>query len=39
MKEILISYEAEAPSSEGVIFERIMKELYNEISEYKYSSI
>lgn len=36
---VLISYEAEAPSSEGVIFEKIMKELYNEISEYKYTSI
>lgn len=33
------SSEAEAPSSEGVISEKIMKELYNEISEYKYTSI
>ncbi|MDD2397313.1 MAG: pyridoxamine kinase [Tissierellia bacterium] len=36
---VLISYKAEVPSSEGVIFEKIMKELYNEISEYKYTSI
>ncbi|NLK64291.1 MAG: pyridoxamine kinase [Tissierellia bacterium] len=36
---VLISYQAGAPSSEGVIFEKIMKELYNEISEYKYTSI
>ncbi|HOT21305.1 MAG TPA: pyridoxamine kinase [Sedimentibacter sp.] len=36
---VRISSEAEAPSSEGVIFEKIMKELYNEISEYKYTSI
>ena len=34
-----VSNQADAPSSEGVIFEKIMKELYKEISEYKYTSI
>ena len=36
---VLTSYEAGVPSSEGVIFEKIMKELYNEIKEYKYTVI
>ncbi len=36
---VRVSCEAEAPSSEGVIFEKIMKELFNEIKEYKYTSI
>ncbi|HOK49777.1 MAG TPA: pyridoxamine kinase [Sedimentibacter sp.] len=34
-----VSNQANAPGSEGVIFEKIMKELYNEILEYKYTSI
>lgn len=34
-----ISNLAQVPGSEGVIFEKIMKELYNEIREYKYTSI
>lgn len=33
------TYEAKTLSSEGVIFEKIMKELYNEITEYKYTNI
>jgi pyridoxine kinase len=36
---VLATYEAETLSSEGVIFEKIMKELYNEIREYKYSDM
>ena len=36
---VLTSYQAGVPSSEGVIFESIMKELYNEIKEYKYTDI
>lgn len=36
---VLSTYDAKTPSSEGVIFEKIMKELYNEISEYKYTDI
>ncbi len=36
---VLTSYQAGVPSSEGVIFEKIMKELYNEIEEYKYTRI
>jgi len=36
---VLTSYQAGVPSSEGVIFEKIMKELYNEIEEYKYTAI
>jgi len=34
---VYITYEAGTPSFEGVLFERIMKELYNEIKEYKYT--
>jgi pyridoxine kinase len=34
-----ISNLAQVPGSEGVIFEKIMKELYNEIRGYKYTSI
>ncbi|MGB4438840.1 MAG: pyridoxamine kinase [Sedimentibacter sp.] len=33
------TYEANTPSSEGVIFEKIMRELYNEIKYYKYTKI
>lgn len=36
---VFSTYEAKTLSSEGVIFEKIMKELYNEIWEYKYTSI
>ncbi len=36
---VLTTYKAKTPSSEGVIFESIMKELYNEINEYKYTNI
>ena len=36
---VLTTYQANTLSSEGVIFEKIMKELYNEIKEYKYVSI
>lgn len=36
---VITTYEAKTPSSEGVIFEKIMKELYNEITKYKYRSI
>lgn len=36
---VLTTYKAGRPSSEGVIFESIMKELYNEIKEYKYTDI
>lgn len=33
------TYEAGTPSREGVLFEKIMKELYNEIDGYKYTKI
>lgn len=33
------TYEAGTFSTEGVIFETVMKELYNEIKEYKYISV
>jgi pyridoxine kinase len=33
------TYEAGTPSREGVLFEKIMKELYNEIEDYKYSKL
>lgn len=36
---VLASYEARTPSSEGVIFEKIMGDLYKEIKEYKYKMI
>lgn len=36
---VITTYEAKTISSEGVIFEHIIKELYNEITEYKYRSI
>ena len=36
---VLATYEAKTFSTEGVIFEKVMKELYNEIKEYKYMSI
>jgi pyridoxine kinase len=36
---VIATYEAKTLSSEGVIFEKIMKELYNEIKEYKYSNM
>lgn len=35
----LATYESKTLSSEGVIFEKIMKELFNEIKEYKYTNI
>lgn len=38
-KAVLSTYEAGTLSTEGVTFEKIMKELFNEISEYKYKSI
>jgi pyridoxine kinase len=33
------TYEAGTPSREGVLFEKIMRELYNEIEDYKYSKL
>ncbi len=33
------TYEAGTPSREGVLFEKIMKELYNEIEDYKYTKL
>jgi pyridoxine kinase len=36
---VSITYKANTPSSEGVLFEKIMPELYNTIKEYKYSNI
>ena len=33
------TYEAGTPSREGVLFEKIMKELYNEIENYKYTKL
>lgn len=36
---VLTTYEAKTPPYEGVIFEKIMKDLYKEIEEYKYTSI
>ena len=33
------TYEAGAPGSEGVLFEKIMKELYTEIDSYNYTKI
>lgn len=33
------TFEAGTPSREGVLFEKIMKELYNEIEDYKYSKL
>jgi pyridoxine kinase len=33
------TYEAGTPSREGVLFEKIMKELYNEIEYYKYAKL
>lgn len=33
------TYEAGTPSREGVLFEKIMKELYNEIEVYKYTKL
>ncbi|MGD9569389.1 MAG: pyridoxamine kinase [Sedimentibacter sp.] len=36
-KAVHATYEAETPSSEGVLFEKIMKELYNETKNYKYT--
>jgi pyridoxine kinase len=33
------TYEAGTPSREGVLFEKIMKELYNEIEDYKYTRL
>ncbi len=36
-KAVRVTYEAKTPSSEGVLFEKIMKELYMEHKHYKYS--
>ncbi len=36
---VKVTYEAGTPSREGVLFEKIMKELYNEIEVYKYSKL
>lgn len=33
------TYQAGTPSREGVLFEKIMKELYNEIEAYKYTKL
>lgn len=33
------TFEAGTPSREGVLFEKIMKELYNEIENYKYTKL
>lgn len=33
------TFDAGTPSREGVLFEKIMKELYNEIENYKYSKL
>ena len=38
-KAVRATYDAGAPSSEGVIFEKIMKEVYNKPIKYKYSTI
>lgn len=38
-KAVRITYEEKTPSSEGVIFEKIIKELYNEYAYYKYTKI
>ena len=38
-KAVQITYEAKTLSSEGVLFEKIMKELYNEPINYKYTKI
>jgi len=36
---VQLTYKAKTPSCEGVLFEKIMKELYNEIVNYKYYKI
>ncbi|MFA9422978.1 MAG: pyridoxamine kinase [Sedimentibacter sp.] len=36
---VAITNDANTPSCEGVMFEKIMKELYNEISFYKYTKL
>lgn len=36
---VLVTHEANTPSCEGVMFERIMNKLYNEVNDYKYSTI
>lgn len=38
-KAVDVTYKAQTPSSEGVLFEKIMKELYNEPQIYKYTAI
>lgn len=38
-KAVRVTYEAKTPSSEGVLFEKIMKELYMEYENYKYARI
>jgi len=38
-KAVRATYEAKSPSSEGVLFEKVMRELYTEYVSYKYSII
>ena len=38
-KAVSVTYEAKTPKSEGVLFEKIMKELHIEPNNYKYSQI
>jgi len=38
-KAVHATYDAKTPSSEGVLFEKIMIELYNETIDYKYTSM
>lgn len=38
-KAVSVTHSAKTPSSEGVIFEKIMKELYTETINYKYTSM
>lgn len=38
-KAVHATYDAKTPGSEGVLFEKIMKELYNEVDVYKYTMI
>lgn len=38
-KAVHVTYEANTPGLEGVIFEKIMKELYTEHTDYRYSKI
>ena len=38
-KTVHATYEARTPGSEGVLFEKVMKELYTEHINYRYSKI